>query len=136
VEQSTKLSKGGHGTARPLWWGTRQSFLIDKKRKNNYSFPDMNSIIENRQKIKKLEIAINLVIEDNFGQCPNYPYFQDWMERHQKLWDVISKTDKEWFESILLNWDCKVENRLETWETLPVEQNLPRHEKKQSAKNT
>jgi hypothetical protein len=50
--QSTKLSKGGHGTARPLWWGTRQPFLIDKKHKNNYSFPAMITISFYRQGIK------------------------------------------------------------------------------------
>ena len=76
---------------------------------------------ELRHQIKLLEILINKAIEDNFGQCPSYQWFNELMDKHQKTWDEIARTDKEWFKNVLLDWEYKVSECGEKWENLPIE---------------
>ncbi len=79
-------------------------------------------ILKNRSEIKRLEILIKKEIDWNFGQCPNNrPHFDQLMDQHKSLWNEISATDKEWFQSVLLDWDYKVDNGETTWEKLPIE---------------
>jgi hypothetical protein len=62
-------------------------------------------VLKNRLKLKKLTAQIEKACDDNFGYSPNYPWFDELLERHLVVFEEVQKTDSEWFKDVFQKYE-------------------------------
>lgn len=58
----------------------------------------MNATLKNRLAIKRLEIELRRMEEDNFGYSPRDSFYDALLAKRNALYHEIKTNDKEWFE--------------------------------------
>lgn len=66
---------------------------------------DAMNILKNRLKLKKLTKQMEKAIDDNFGYCPSYPWFDDLSERQLVVFKEVQKTDAVWFKEVFQKYE-------------------------------
>jgi len=63
------------------------------------------TILKNRLKLKKLTTQLEKACDDNFGYSPNYPWFDDLLERQRVVFEEVQKTDTVWFKEVFQEYE-------------------------------
>jgi hypothetical protein len=63
------------------------------------------TILYNRLMLKKLTRQLEKACDDNFGYCPNYPWFDELLERQRVVFEDVQKTDDHWFKEVFQKYE-------------------------------